>query len=196
MPSQKKKMINRGKLGFNIKNLILGIIIAFVFLFFSVYGTKLVYTEPKYENFCNYTYVYPEKARIINCTEKPEVVIKTQDCFNKRGNAIPVYDENGCQKDIKCDYCQIDYDKADEKYSKGLFLISIIFSIIIIAVSALLINVGSVSSGLMFGSLMFIIYGSARYWRFMNDWMRFIILGIALVVLIYVGYRMARKEKV
>ena len=76
----------REKSKFNIKNLILGIIIAFVFLFFSVYGSKLVYTEPKYENFCNYSYYpYPEKTRIINCTEKPEVVIKTQDCFNKRG---------------------------------------------------------------------------------------------------------------
>ena len=194
MPKQKKRKEENEKSRFNIKNLILGIIIAFVFLFFSVHGSKLAYTEPKYEDFCNYSYYqYPEKTRIINCTEKPEVVIKTQDCYNKRGNAIPVYDENGCQKNITCDYCQKEYDKADEKYSRGLFLISIIFGVFVIAISALLVSVNSVSSGLMFGSLMFIIYGSARYWRFMNDWLRFIILGIALVVLIYVGYKIGKR---
>ena len=38
----------------------------------------------------------------------------------------------------------------------------------------------------MFGSLMFIIYGTGRYWRF-------IIPGIALVVFIYIGYKVSAK---
>jgi len=40
----------------------------------------------------------------------------------------------------------------------------------------------------MFGSLMFIIYGTGRYWDYMDDFMRFIIVGIALGILIYVAY--------
>ena len=73
-----------------------------------------------------------------------------------------------------------------------MFLISIILGVIVISISAFFIDVESISSGVMFGSLMFIIYGTARYWRFMEGWGRFVILGIALAVLIYVGYRLKK----
>lgn len=177
----------------NIKNIIIGIIIAVVFLLFAVYGTKLIYDSPKYEEFCNNTYAYPEKIA-GNCTISPMLNIQIQQCYNDRGNPNPVYDNSGCQTGITCDYCMKDFDKADENYAKNLFIISIIASLIIISISAFLIQVASVSGGLMFGSLMYLIYGTGRYWQYMNDWLRFIILGIALLILIYIGYKLARKK--
>jgi hypothetical protein len=35
----------------DIKEIILGLIIAVVFLMFSVYGTKLIYPEPMYDDY-------------------------------------------------------------------------------------------------------------------------------------------------
>jgi len=90
--------------------------------------------------------------------------------------------------------CNLDFEKANEAYSKNLFIISVIISVIAIAIAAFFFSVEAVSGGLMFGSLMFLIYGTGNYWRYMNDWLRFIILGIALIVLIYIGYKIANKE--
>lgn len=157
-----------------IKNIILGIIIAFVFLFFCVYGTKLVYKAPEYSQFCNDTKILPPAIPME----------KTGYNYTYQQEQTDYYQQ-----------CQGKFDKSQEDYSKNLFIISLVFSLIIIAVSAFLIPVESVSGGLMLGSLMFLIYGIGSYWRFMNDYFRFVILGIALLILIYIGYKLARKKK-
>jgi len=48
----------------------------------------------------------------------------------------------------------------------------------------------------MLGSLVFIIYGTGRYWNYMDDLMRFIILGISLGILIYIAYWISKKKGV
>lgn len=157
----------------NIKNIILGVIIAVVFLLFSVYGTKLLYKAPNYNDYCNqnkYLTPIPTDKPTYNDTYYQQQQTYFQDCQNN-------------------------WNKANEAYSKNLFIISLVFSVIIIAIASFLISVDAVSGGLMLGSLMFLIYGTGNYWQYMNDWLRFIILGIALLILIYIGYRLARREK-
>ncbi len=46
----------------------------------------------------------------------------------------------------------------------------------------------------MLGSLLFIIYGTAGYWGFMEDLFRFIILGAVLFILIGLAYWLARRN--
>jgi len=179
----------------SIKNIIIGIIIAVVLLLFFVYGTKLLYNAPLYENYCNVSLInMPEKIPSTTCAQDSIVNQKVQDCYNKKGTPYPVYDTRGCQSDVTCSMCNLDFEKANEAYSKNLFIISVIISVIAIAIAAFFFSVEAVSGGLMFGSLMFLIYGTGNYWRYMNDWLRFIILGIALIVLIYIGYKIANKE--
>lgn len=172
----------------NIRNIIIGIIIAVVFVMFAAYGTNLVYESPNYERYC------PN-------ANQPYFANMTQEiCEMENGTWI--------SQDIQCikapcpqgycNYyakCQPAFDKANKAFAQNLFIISIIVSLIVIAMAAFLISVPSVSGGLMFGALMYLIYGTARYWGYMDDWLRFIILGIALVILIYIGYRLANREK-
>jgi len=172
----------------NIKNLIIGAIIAVVLAMFLAYGVNLIYESPKYENYC------PQDFR-------PYIENETKEtCESNNGTWIPQNIEcikAPCPQGY-CDYyskCQPSWEKAEESYSKNMFMITLVVGIIIIAVSSLLIEVSSVSGGLMLGSLFFIIYGTGRYWRFMNDWLRFILLGIALAILIYLGYKIANKKK-
>lgn len=178
----------------DVKNLIIGAIISVILVMFLAYGTNLVYKSPDYNTYCNYTNIMPAKPN-INCNLSQQVDLKIQSCYSSQGTPMPVYDENGCQRDVTCSTCNKDYEKADESYSQNMFIISLIVGIVIIIISALFIPVPSVAGGLMLGSLFFIIYGTARYWRFMNDWLRFIILGIVLAILIYLGYRLASREK-
>jgi hypothetical protein len=141
-----------------VKSILLGLIIGVVLLMFLVFGSKLIYENPRYENYCDYSK--------INITENPGA-----------------YNE-----------CSLKYDYANENYSQKMFIFSLIIGVLIIIGSAVFIEISSVSGGLMLGSLMFIIYGTGSYWRYMDDWTRFIILGLALFALIYIGYWLNNKE--
>lgn len=180
-----------------IKSIAIGVIIAIIFVMFCAYGTKLVYEEPKYEDYCKFDFgKEPIKIPGLNssCNDNsPALEDLRTKCYQDNGVPINSYDEKGCVKEISCDYCNKEFNAVEEKYSRNLFLISLIFGVIVIILSAFLIDVGSVSGGLMFGSLMFIIYGTGRYWMYMNRWLQFIILGVALIILIFVGYKVAKK---
>ena len=190
---------------FKIKDTILGISIAIIFVFFVVFGIKAFYKEPKYENFCTrgtlvdvvytkgyYPEHYPIRAKEPGgntCAKAIQEYDKfRKDCAAKKADVIFGYDENGCQDGKECTFCQQDYDKARNIYFRNVFIISGIVGIIVIVVGAVL-HLTSVSAGLFGGGVLTIIYGTMNYWSELADWARFIILGIALAVLIYLGYK-------
>jgi hypothetical protein len=150
-----------------IKLVLLGVIIGVVLLMFLVFGTKLIYDSPEYEDYCDYNKYIPTG----NLTDSE---MKMQNEY---------YAE-----------CTENYDAANENYSKNMFILSLIVGVLIIIGSAVFIDLATVSGGLMFGSLMFLIYGTGSYWRYMNDWTRFFVLGVALGILIYVGYWLGNRE--
>ncbi len=160
-----------------IKEVLLGIIIAAVFFMFCVFGTKLIYDVPKYDDYCNYSkFAYPTAYDKVNLSDAE---LRAQQE----------------QYDAYYSKCAADYDLENKKYSKNMFIISLVFGIIIILGSALLINTLSISGGLMLGSFIFMLYGTGRYWNYMDDLLRFFILGIALISLIYAAYLINNKSK-
>lgn len=190
---------------FKIKETILGISIAVIFVFFVVFGIKAFYKEPKYEDFCargtsvdvvysNGYYPEPYPARFKESPENPcaravqDYDKFRKDCAVKKADVVFGYDENGCQAGKECTFCQQDYNKARNIYFRNVFIISGIVGIIAIIIGAVL-KITSVSAGLFGGGVLTIIYGTTNYWSELADWARFIILGIALVVLIYLGYK-------
>ena len=188
-----------------IKETILGFSIAIIFVFFVVFGIKAFYKEPKQEDFCaRGTYVdvvytkgyYPEpyparfKEPAENACAKANIEYEKfrKDCIAKKADVEFEYDENNCQIAKKCTFCQQDFDKARNIYFRNVFIISGIVGIIAIVAGAVL-SIMSISAGLFGGGVLTIIYGTTNYWSELADWARFIILGIALAVLIYLGYK-------
>ena len=176
----------------DIKHLLLGIVIAIIFFMFCVFGIKLIYTGPAYEDFCNNSYY--EKIP-SNCTMSIELKNKVNECYSKEGIPRYEYDEEGCEKDLTCDLCNKDFENANKNYTKNLFLISLILGLIIIAVSVLFIKISTISGGLMAGSIFFMIYGTGGYWNFMDDLVRFAILGVVLSTLIWLAYYLKNKKE-
>src|SRR3989344_8108469 len=105
-----------------IKEVILGISIAILFVFFVVYGIKAFYKEPKYENYCArgtlidvvYSkgyYAEPYPMRIKEPAEN--VCLKAineygnfrKNCIEKKADVVYDYDANGCQIAKECTYC-------------------------------------------------------------------------------------------
>ena len=191
---------------FKIKDTILGFSIAIIFVFFVVFGIKAFYKEPKYEDFCkraiyidvvyskgyHEAYPYPirakEPAENLCAKAITEYEKFRKDCAEKKSDVVYEFDENGCQVAKECTFCQQDYEKARNIYFRNVFIISGIVGIVVIIIGAVL-HITSVSAGLFGGGVLTIIYGTMNYWSELADWARFIILGIALAVLIYLGYK-------
>ena len=47
----------------------------------------------------------------------------------------------------------------------------------------------SVGAGVLGGGVLIVIYGTIRYWGDMSKYLRIIILGIVLFILIWIGYK-------
>ena len=53
----------------------------------------------------------------------------------------------------------------------------------------MILKLETVSSGIMGGGVLTIIYGTLRYWGEMSDIIRWILLGVVLALLIWIGYK-------
>lgn len=197
--------------GNKVKNVILAIAIAIIFAFFVGRGIDVFYSSPEWDDYCDQEtlmkfdynvgkdecesvdgqWINYSENRLVSdnqflCSKTAETAegVITLNCqYSKIG-------ENGyCDVNSKCD---AEYRDADEKYSKNIFIITLVIGILAIILSVML-QLVSVSSGLMVGGLLLMIYGTMRYWAYSSDVLRFVMLGIALVILIWLGYKKLNK---
>jgi hypothetical protein len=172
------------------KNVLLAVAIAIVFVFFVGFGISSFYEEPKYEDFCEDEYLerYP---RLIKETESCAFVEASEDlkaeCKDK-GKLAPNYDQDGCVESYYCETCYDEYDDVRQVYNRNVFIVATGIGIIVLIIGFAL-KMASVSAGLMGGAILTIIYGTLRYWSDLLDIGRFLILGLTLAILIWLGYR-------
>lgn len=187
-----------------IKEILLGVSIAIIFVFFVVYSIKAVYKEPKSEDFCKngffidtvFTYhsdIPPyqmlEKAKVEKCAKNEMEYNKfRRNCADNNEDSIYVYDENGCIIGKECTSCKSDFSNATNLYFRNVFIASGIIGILVILIG-LFLHLPSVSTGLFGGGVLTLIYGTVTYWSELADWARVIILGTALAIMIYMGYK-------
>jgi hypothetical protein len=169
----------------NFKKLILVLSIIIVLNLFFNYGIKTFYHSPNHDDFC-----------------KPEIMNKTystqQDCQNIGGlwSDNPVYGiktpsgltepKGYCNQTFTC---QNDYEGVREIYDRNVFIVLIIAGILSIVAGFLIAVSEAVSLGLSFGGLLSLLIGTIRYWSGMNDYLRFVILGAALIILVWLGIK-------
>lgn len=195
------------------KQVLLAIAIALVFVFFVGFGIATFYKAPQYEDFCfqrNYVEIAAKESCesnngkwASNQFEKPmpeRPIGSNEYICNKIGETgknITFNCETVQQKQQSgyCDvdfYCREEFQKVNEKYNRNVFIIATGIGIIALIVGFAL-GMAAVSAGLMGGGVLTILYGIVRYWTDLPDYGRFIILGIILVILIWLGYRRITK---
>ncbi|MBS3132075.1 hypothetical protein J4212_06590 [Candidatus Woesearchaeota archaeon] len=188
------------------KIIILAVAIAIIFALFIGFGISTFYKAPKYEDFCKNERVISygtqeacEKNRgrwNENVPEKPIPVLETQLLCNKAyesGKNVTLNCQTKEQLESRgyCDmnfYCNQEFQKVNEVYNRNVFIVTSGIGIIILIVGFSL-NVMGVSAGLMGGGILTFLYGTIRFWNDLPDYGRFIILGIALAILIWLGYK-------
>ncbi|MCH8329133.1 MAG: hypothetical protein IIB81_01930 [Nanoarchaeota archaeon] len=200
------------------KQVLLAIAIAIVFAFFIGFGIAAFYESPKYENFCGereyknfqteeecdanngkWTERGPARLLPIEAFEKP-IPLDAPDSNRYVCTVLEQNDENKTfhcqtvdeiQAQGSCDayfYCRKEFDDVREIYNRNVFMIATVIGIIAL-VAGIVLKITSVSSGLMGGGILLIIYGIIRYWSGLENYGRFTVMGIALTVLIWLGYK-------
>lgn len=185
----------------NLKKFGLGIAIIIVFNLFINYGIDTFYKSPKYDNFCK-----PETVRqTIASREKCEGVggLWSENAYYKGamkdGEQIataPVPTGQINEPTGWCDAyfrCQKDFETVNNVYKRNAFVIWVIAGLAAIVVSFFLLAVEAVSTAFVFAGLVSLIVGTIGYWSAMQDYLRFVILGLVLAVLIYIGYKKLKE---
>ncbi|MCG2718809.1 MAG: hypothetical protein L6408_08260 [Nanoarchaeota archaeon] len=180
-------------MGSKIKKTILSVSIAIILLLFVIYGISTFYVAPKYEDFCDYS----EPVHQVETEEECEA---SEGKWTDYSNERPVPRKVDSEDDISegwCNfnyYCNKDYDAVREHHNRNVFIIAVIIGLVAVLAGGIILKLESVSTGIMGGGALTIIYGILRYWGDAEDWFRFIILGIVLVILIWIGYKKLEKK--
>ncbi len=195
------------------KHIFLAIAIAIVFVFFTGFGISTFYKTPQYEDFCGEREKFVEIRTKESCdneggkwnlNEVARPLAKIDDnqllCTktSEQDDAVSlncqtqvdIENQGYCDRDF---YCREEFDGVRENYNRNVFIIETGIGIIALIVGFAL-KLASISSGIMGGGILTIIYGTIRYWSDLPDYGRFIILGITLAILIWLGYKKIKKE--
>lgn len=167
----------------------LAIAIVIVLNLFFNFAIKLVYDAPTYEKYC------PQKQVTIQPTNQQACVDQggawTDNGF--RNQPVPVIiDASSPKVEGYCDLnftCQKEFNTANQIYNRNVFVVLVILGIISFGVGFWLMAYSAVSTGLSLGGVLSFLVGTIRYWSDMDDYLRVIILGLALLALIWLGIK-------
>ena len=180
-----------------IKNFVLGFGILVIYALALWQGITAFYPAPEYEDFCDSREVPRLFGREgpIDCGFSQELRNKEQACWDAKGEFRYDYDENGCPVDGYCDGCRISYDEARDKYSRNVFIISLVIAVITFVVGFSVLSVEPVGSALLASGVWAVFFGTVINWRNFSNSIRFVLLFIVLVVLIWIALRLNKKKK-
>ncbi len=167
----------------NVKNLIFGIAIFLLTLSVGIYGINTFYgSSPKWEDYCQ------QITNEQECISSGGIWVNyTNEMIKPVGGPI----ENGYCDNYRT--CQPKYDEARKDYSRKIFFIALPFGIVTIGIGAIAFGLISVGGGIMAGGVGIIIYGVMRYWEFADDWLKFVLSLLGLVIVIVLSYHVNKK---
>jgi hypothetical protein len=161
-------------------------------LFFNI-GVRTFYPAPEFDDFCSEDL----QQRYEDRESCEEVGGKWMEQGFTAGHmsrpiAVPL-DKEFVEYCDPYNDCKEEHNTARELYERNVFLILIIAGFLALGIGLHMSAVAAVSSGLIWGGVLSLLIGTMRYWSGMQDYLRFIILGIVLVVLVWLGYRKMKR---
>lgn len=160
------------------KNVILSVSLAILSVMFIAYAIQSFYPSPKYEDFC-------ERMAIVTPTDTEA------GCINEGG--LWITGREGLSGYCNANYyCGIDYDLAKNSYEKNIFFINMGIGAVVFVVAFIFLE-GILSIGFVAGGSIMLIYASIRHWGQLTDIWRTLVLGVALALLGWLGYKETKR---
>lgn len=129
------------------------------------YGVSTFSPSPKWEDYYNRNYYQYQ-----NATPEEKKVLQAED--NKR---------------------QEKFRQVRKTFERHLFYVATPVGIAAIVIGSTL-AVQAIGAGLIFGGIFTLVDGYCWYWSELQDWIRFLSLLVAFVVLVYMGYTRMRDK--
>lgn len=181
-----------------IKEIILALAIVVVLNLFFNYGVYTFYKPPVYDKFCPVELMQKQYADPAACEAAGGKWFNGPEELNPKyyqyqtPMPAPVLPGDSKTQRGWCDataQCRQNFDTVNNVYNRNVFIFLILAGLISLGLGFLVISATPVSNGFLGGGLLSLIVGTVRYWSNMNDYLRFITLGLALAVLIWLGYK-------
>ena len=180
-----------------IKEIILALAIVVVLNLFFNNGIYTFYKPPVYDKFCPVELNQKAYNDQTSCEAVGGKWFENNQSpqYYPRQSPVPAQPEIKDQKGW-CDAtakCRENFDTINNIYSRNIFVVLLVLGLVSLGLGLLAINVSTVANGFLGGGLLSLIIGTIRYWSNMDDYLRFITLGLALAVLIWLGYKKIRS---
>lgn len=151
-------------------------IILVINVFFNV-GLDTFYPAPAYENFCS----NEQMGKVYDTAETCEAA---DGIWNQGSTKEAV---GYCDLYTKCSEA---YNEAMQPYNRNAFVVLTTLGVAILLAGILVPSLPmAVANGLLYGGVLSILIGTMRYWSLMDDYLRFIVSGVALFLLVLVGIK-------
>ncbi len=168
--------------------LIFGIVIV-LNLFFN-YSLSVVYKSPQYAQFCKNPQVTEPITTKEQCVNVGGQWSQNGVVPMPQGAVVPVKSVSEpafyCNPDFTCNQ---NYQNAQNTYDRNVFITLVALGVLVVFLSFVFKSNEVLSSSFALGGVLSFIIASARYWSSANDLIKMIILGIALIILLYLAYR-------
>lgn len=175
------------------KEIVLAVAIVVVLNLFVNYGVYTFYKPPVFEKFCPVELSQAKYSDKAACDKVDGRWFENnnQTIYYKGEVPVPTAPADAlttgwCDPTAKC---REGYDAAQSLYNRNVFIILVVAGIVSLALGFFVIHVGAVANGFLGGGLISLIVGTVRYWSNMDDYLRFVILGLTLALLIIFGYK-------
>ena|SRR5438105_13279178 len=80
------------------------------------------------------------------------------------------------------------FNAATKEFARVHVLVSVLLGVAAILIGAYL-TLHAISTGLIFGGIFTIVWGSWSFWQYVEDWVRFLSLLTGFAILLFLGYR-------
>ncbi len=168
------------------KELVLAVAIMVLTIFVTFYGINTIFPKADYEDFCG--------ARNV-----VKLIETETECVDAGGAWTP--EERQCVTEPcpqgYCDLysqCNADYENANKIRSQKVFYIALPLGILIITLGSFVFGLEVVGTGLIGGGIGTLIYGSGAFWPYTENWVRFLLSLLGLVILIWLIYYFSKKD--
>lgn len=175
-----------------IKEIILALAIVVILNLFFNYGVFTFYKSPDYEKFCPVELNQKAYTDKNSCEAVGGRWFENNESPKYYRGEVPIPVEPQSDQKGWCDAtakCRESYETVRDVYDRNVFIILVVLGLISLGLGFLVINASPVANGFLGGGLLSLIIGTVRYWSSMDDYLRFIILGLALAALIWLGYK-------
>lgn len=165
----------------------LSLAIVIVVNLFFYYIIATIYPSPKFETFCSEQPVM--HADPVSCVDAGGQWTNTQmapteiTAAVKNGQALGYCDANFT--------CNKHFQDTESIYNRNVFIILIVLSLVVLTLGVFL-PIEILSLGFSWAGVISLIIASGRYWSDADNWMRVIILAVALALLVWLAMKKSK----